>query len=139
MVERLEPIGDCKNECVSPKPNAILRGWFHRWNVGQGLAADLRRPPVYEAPPMVAPFSWTGYCIGGHGRWCLGANRMSRCLSAVGATAIDPQAAGSFSSSGFTGGGELGCNYQFNAWLVLGVEGDFEYTGLMTTFRGSSH
>ena len=33
------------------------------------------------------------------------------------------------SKAGVTGGGQVGCNYQAG-WLVLGLEGDVEYTGL---------
>jgi outer membrane immunogenic protein len=110
---------------------------------GPGLAADLGRPPVYKAPPMVAPFSWTGCYIGATAGGVRGKSDVSSDatagpggFSAAGAAAIDSQTAGSFSSSGFTGGGELGCNYQFNPWLVLGVEGDFEYTGLSDSVSG---
>ena len=44
----------------------------------------------------------------------------------------DPFAGGSNtfnSGTGFLGGGQIGANYQFNT-LVLGIEGDFDWTGL---------
>ncbi len=44
--------------------------------------------------------------------------------------AISAQTGNSLSSTGFTGGVELGCNWQANPWLVLGIEGDWQYTGL---------
>ena len=34
-----------------------------------------------------------------------------------------------FNNSGFLGGGQIGGNLQYN-WLVLGLEGDFTWTGL---------
>jgi outer membrane immunogenic protein len=86
---------------------------------GAAWAADL---PV-KAPPVTvkAPFSWTG-CYAG--------------LNAGGAsTQIEqdvtiPGVMG-FGSSGrgssFTGGGQIGCNYQFDPKWVVGIEGDINY------------
>jgi outer membrane immunogenic protein len=37
----------------------------------------------------------------------------------------------------FSGGGEVGCGYHLNGWLVLGAEGDFEYTGVSRTNVGA--
>jgi outer membrane immunogenic protein len=56
-----------------------------------------------------------------------------------GATAavIAAQTQASLSSTGFTGGGEVGCNYQLNNWFVLGAEGDFEYTGVNLSNSGA--
>jgi outer membrane immunogenic protein len=110
---------------------------------GPTLAADLSRPPAYKAPPIAPVFSWTGCYIGATAGGVWGKSDASweattgpTGFNAPGAAAIDSQTAASFSSSGFTGGGELGCNYQFNPWLVFGVEGDFEYTGLRDSASG---
>jgi outer membrane immunogenic protein len=47
-----------------------------------------------------------------------------------GAATVLPEAAdNSLSRGGFIGGGQAGCNYQ-PGWLVVGIEGDFGYTGL---------
>ena len=110
------------------------------------LAADLatRAPPPLPAPPPV--FSWTGLYIG---------------LNAGGAfdnkvteepTGLFSEFAGasllstSSNQSGFTGGGQIGYNWQFDN-LVAGIEGDFNYvdfrdinftvTGLPNTPFGS--
>jgi outer membrane immunogenic protein len=87
-------------------------------------AADLgpvRRPPpqapaVYAPPPP--PFSWTGFYIGGNlgvawtdGDVCCDGFGNSRSIS---------------QHPVFTGGGQVGANYQWN-WLVVGVEGDFDW------------
>jgi outer membrane immunogenic protein len=88
------------------------------------LAADLppRGAPSYVAPAAYAPtlYNWTGFYIGGHagGGW-------------TNSSWTDPfnGASNTFNSSGFLGGGQVGANVQFNA-LVLGVEGDFTWTGL---------
>jgi len=87
-------------------------------------AADL--PPA-PAPAAVAPiayappvYNWSGFYVGGH----LGGGF-------AGSSWSDPFNGGnnSFSKDGFIGGGQIGANVQFN-WLVLGIEGDFDWTGL---------
>jgi outer membrane immunogenic protein len=89
-------------------------------------AADLPAPvakapvaPVAYAPEAI--YSWTGFYIGGNA----GAGFARSTWS-------DPftGANNSFESgAGFLGGGQIGANYQLNM-LVLGVEGDFDWTGL---------
>ena len=92
-------------------------------------AADLppaRRPaavaPVAYAPPV---YNWTGIYVGGN----LGAGFAHSSWS-------DPftGANNTFNKTGFIGGGQIGANWQINA-LVLGIEGDFDWTGL----KGSGH
>ena len=83
-------------------------------------AADLGRRPAYAPPPVVAPvmlFSWTGCYLGGHmgggwGRKTVSAPELAPGISITGNT------------SGFLGGGQVGCNYQFAPNLVIGIEGD---------------
>jgi len=74
-------------------------------------------PPIAYAPPV---YNWTGFYIGGHvgGGW-------------ENSSWTDPFFGGnnSFNNSGFLGGVQAGANAQFN-WLVLGVEGDFSWTGI---------
>jgi outer membrane immunogenic protein len=92
--------------------------------VCSAAAADL--PPA-PAPAAVAPvayappvYNWSGFYVGGH----LGGGFADSSWS-------DPftGATNTFSKSGFLGGGQVGVNAQFN-WLVLGLEGDFSWTGL---------
>jgi outer membrane immunogenic protein len=92
-------------------------------------AADLprARAPAPMAPVAYVPavYNWSGFYVGGN----LGAGFADSSWS-------DPftGAHNDFSKSGFIGGGQIGANVQFNA-LVLGIEGDFDWTGL----KGSSH
>src|SRR6516225_11618654 len=84
-------------------------------------AADLaRRAPPPAAPAYIPPpvFSWTGFYIGGN----LGVawTEASVCCDDFGTSRHNSQQAV------FTGGGQVGANYQWN-WLVLGVEGDFDW------------
>jgi outer membrane immunogenic protein len=87
-------------------------------------AADL---PVAPRPAPVAPiayappvYNWSGFYVGGH----LGGGFADSSWS-------DPLTGSrsNFNKGGFLGGGQIGYNTQFD-WLVLGLEGDFSWTGL---------
>ena len=93
-------------------------------SIGAATAADL---PVRVSPPTVPPvayvqpiYNWSGFYVGGH----IGGGFADSSWS-------DPftGANNAFNKLGFLGGGQVGANIQFNA-LVLGVEGDFSWTGL---------
>jgi outer membrane immunogenic protein len=94
--------------------------------IGSAAAADLPPPPTPApvAPVAYAPaaiYNWTGFYIGGHA----GAGFADSSWT-------DPftGASNSFSTgAGFLGGAQVGANYQWRM-LVLGVEGDFSWTGL---------
>jgi outer membrane immunogenic protein len=92
-------------------------------------AADL--PPV-RAPAVVPPvvyalpvYNWSGFYVGGN----LGAGFANSSWTDPFTGAHD-----TFSKDGFIGGGQVGANWQINA-LVLGIEGDFDWTSL----KGSGH
>jgi outer membrane immunogenic protein len=88
---------------------------------GAAIAADMTRP-VYKAPPagvLPVAYDWTGFYIGGHvgygwaekdWRDAFGLNVSNK-------------------GNGFLGGGQVGFNYQINQF-VLGVEGDFSWSGI---------
>jgi outer membrane immunogenic protein len=84
-------------------------------DLGPVKRAPAQAPAVYAPPPP--PFSWTGFYIGGN----LGVAWTDGDLSDDfgNSTSISQHAV-------FTGGGQVGANYQWN-WLVLGVEGDFDW------------
>jgi outer membrane immunogenic protein len=95
-------------------------------------AADLPVAPSRPAP--VAPvayapavYDWTGFYFGGH----LGAGYAASSWS-------DPitGANNTFNKTGFLGGAQIGANAQFDA-LVVGIEGDFSWTGLGLNGSGS--
>jgi outer membrane immunogenic protein len=89
---------------------------------GQALAADLPMPAPPRAPaayiPVAPPFSWTGIYIGGNAgaAW----NRGSFSDAAGNGFTLPT------SNAVFTGGGQVGGNWQMGA-LVLGVEGQFDW------------
>jgi outer membrane immunogenic protein len=94
-------------------------------------AADLGNPapaPVYaKAPPIIEPFSWTGFYLGGDvgGAWAKSDGTLTN------ADGFFPVPY-SLNPSGVIGGGFLGFNYQINQ-LVLGVEGDWQADDLSST------
>src|SRR5437899_3259232 len=81
-------------------------------------AADMRvpyRPPAPPPPPVY--FSWTGCYIGGH----LGGGWGQKTVSVP---ALAPGVSVTGDTSGFLGGGQVGCNLQFGSNWVIGIEGD---------------
>jgi outer membrane immunogenic protein len=86
---------------------------------GAAWAADL---PVKAPPaPVKARFSWTGCYAGVNAGGA--STRIEQDFTRPGFV--------SFGSNGrdssFTGGGQLGCNYQFDPSWVVGLEGDINY------------
>jgi outer membrane immunogenic protein len=110
-------------------------------STGSALAADLPShkgpPPVYAPPPPV--FSWTGFYVGvnlGGGwrerdhfnNWAWGA-------FAPGPGPVLPLGLAAWNnnannSGGVVGGGQIGYNFQFSPWLVVGIETDFQGTSI---------
>jgi outer membrane immunogenic protein len=95
------------------------------------LAADLPAAPVYTKAPAYVPapvYNWTGFYIGGNigGAW---AGNSSEVPTGAFLTTSTVQAFPlSASRSGFTGGGQIGYNWQTGP-TVFGVEADFNYLG----------
>jgi outer membrane immunogenic protein len=103
----------------------------------QASAADLpRKAPVYTPPPP-PPITWTGCYIGAN---------VGGVFSSGDATFNGVEV--SRSNSGFAGGGQIGCDYQFagSGW-VIGFRNMFDGTSLhrdraffdpVTTFSGTA-
>jgi outer membrane immunogenic protein len=110
---------------------------------GSALAADLPAAPPPQAPamyvPVVAPvYNWAGIYVGVNGGWGFGnAKWIIPSQSTTGGTvAAVGGTSGSVSDNGGVFGGTLGANWQAGA-LVLGLEGDFDYSGINTGTSGS--
>ena len=101
---------------------------------GLATAADLPRrmaPPIY-APPPLPTFTWTGAYFGINAGYAFDHEGRFRTQETLVGTTTRTQRV---SSDGFTGGGQLGYNYQFGAGsgIVVGVEADAAYTDLDRT------
>jgi outer membrane immunogenic protein len=94
--------------------------------IGAGMPAAMADGPYYggSVKDIAAPYSWTGFYIGGHvgGVW----GNIEYSDAAAGATHIPPGGI-STDPDGFIGGGQIGFNYQTGRW-VFGIEGDFSWS-----------
>lgn len=95
-------------------------------------AADIAARTYAKAPPMAPVFSWTGWYVGLNAGAAWGSSDAAANFDP--ATFISPPfnaaATAKLKSSGFTGGGQIGYNYQFAPSWLLGVEADLNYTDL---------
>jgi outer membrane immunogenic protein len=90
---------------------------------GVSQAADLpRKAPVAVA--AAAPFSWTGFYVGGHFGAAWGTVEAEVPLHSF----VLPVS--SHTVNGFLGGAQVGVNWQVNSWLVLGAEGTFSWADI---------
>jgi outer membrane immunogenic protein len=93
--------------------------------LGPVMAADLSAPIYKALPPPPAPaFSWSGCYIGGT---VGGGYAWSQNTNTVNTTAFGdfgPTQGFAQPTSGFAGGGQLGCNYQISRFVV-GIEGSY--------------
>src|SRR5690349_4774733 len=93
---------------------------------GSALAADLPPPmaPPPRAPamyvPVAPPYSWGGFYIGGNfgAAW----NSGGSVSDTFGSTFT-----GSGQTTKFTGGGQVGWNYEFLSGVVIGAEAMFNW------------
>ncbi|MHC2402725.1 opacity protein-like surface antigen [Bradyrhizobium barranii subsp. barranii] len=81
-------------------------------------AADL----AVKAPVATKQFSWTGCFIGVHAGGDFSYDKI--------------RSSGDFSSTGFIGGGQIGCDYQFASLWVVGVEGRAAWSSLTSKTPG---
>ena len=87
----------------------------------QASAADLpRKAPAY-VPPAPPPVTWTGCYIGGNVGGIFG--RRSADFGSFGSLDSD-------NNSGFAGGGQIGCDYQFAGGWVIGIRDMFDGSSL---------
>jgi outer membrane immunogenic protein len=99
-------------------------------------AADLPAAPV-AAPVVPAPWSWTGFYVGGNGGYSWGDTDVTGNVGLAlfvngvpfaGVPLRTPQSAGGTNSNnGWLGGGQAGFNWQTGAF-VLGIEADLQAT-----------
>ena len=100
---------------------------------GSALAADLPRYKAPPPPPPPPPFTWTGLYGGinigygfGNGDAVVGRQVFRRAGAANAFQLIGPAWSLAHDLNGVTGGLQVGYNYQFNPWLVVGFEADIQ-------------
>jgi outer membrane immunogenic protein len=91
-------------------------------------AADLGQP-IYKAPVVVAPFSWTGFYIGGQAGYGWGSSDET---FFNGPNAPGFAGTQKYDIKGGVAGGVVGYNYQVNSF-VFGVEGEFNWASISGT------
>src|SRR5262249_18200502 len=92
------------------------------------MAAELARPRPAPPPPPVPVYTWTGCYVGASAGNSSGTSQHFTTAGSrlVGTNTVLPAGANitdSFNLSGFIGGGQIGCNWQWGVW-VFGVEAD---------------
>ncbi|MDQ0392522.1 outer membrane protein [Labrys monachus] len=89
------------------------------------FAADLAPQSVEPAAPIAAPvFSWTGFYAGVHAGAVFGDAKSTDSEFGIRAK---------FNNTGFIGGAHAGYNEEFDNNVVIGLEGDIDYTSLSKT------
>src|SRR5262249_26725473 len=97
--------------------------------VAPAAFAAERAVPAYTPPPPPVPvYTWTGCYVGANAGSSSGNSQHFTTAGSIFTGAGDGRPVGgnitdSFNLSGFIGGGQIGCNYQFGVWGVW-VAGD---------------
>jgi outer membrane immunogenic protein len=101
---------------------------------GPAMAADLPARMVTKAPPLPVLYNWTGFYIGGNAGYAWGSSDVTTStifdpagyFAATSVPGVNAAGIGSIDPRGFTGGGQIGYNWQTGT-LVFGLEADFEF------------
>jgi outer membrane immunogenic protein len=103
---------------------------------GPAGAADLRTPVLKAPPPVVEAFNWSRCYVGGHVGygWGRDTNRFGAAI-ASGPTEGGENFAAEFgpfhhNTKGPVAGGQAGCNHQWAPNWLVGVEGEFFWSGI---------
>jgi outer membrane immunogenic protein len=87
------------------------------------FAAEMRLPAAPAPAPVPVYTNWSGCHVGGVAGTTYGRSNRTAVINTAPNSAGLP-ITGDFNLSGFTGGFDVGCNWQMGGW-VFGVEGDW--------------
>jgi len=120
-----------KTKLILSAVAALLAG------VSAASAADLAARPYTKAPmaPMVAIYDWTGFYLGADAGGIWGGGRSTLVDFTSEGYDLGP-AYNSSRSSSWLAGVHAGYNFQTASKIVLGVEGDFEWSDLKHSDNG---
>jgi outer membrane immunogenic protein len=112
-----------------PKIASIVMSAFAFILAGPASAADL---PYKAPPPRPLVSGWTGIYAGLNVGGGIGVNsnmqNASFSSTALGVNGLLTDSANSLALPGWVAGGQVGFNWQVSPWMVLGVEGDWDWT-----------
>jgi outer membrane immunogenic protein len=112
-----------------PKIASIVTCAFASILAGSASAADLPLKAPPSAPPI---FSWTGIYAGLNAGGGIGVNSNMQnatfSSTALGVNGLLTGSANSLALPGWVLGGQIGFNWQVSPLIVLGVEGDWQWT-----------
>ncbi len=96
------------------------------------MATKAPPPMATKAPPMLAPapvYAWTGFYVGGHvgGGW--GHHTITN-VGSINGGAFPAGTTSSGDTSGVLGGAQIGFDYQFSPNWLVGVAGDWAWSGI---------
>jgi hypothetical protein len=104
-------------------------------SIAVASAADLGAPapvPIYTKAPVAAPWSWTGFYIGGDvgAKW--GDDKWTatslRDTAAPVSLPIDATSPTTFNTAAVRAGVYVGYNWEFTPRWITGIEGDYAYS-----------
>ena len=97
----------------------------------ESLPSGKEMKQVAPAPVPECDFTWTGFYLGGNFGygWGNADTDFDPLPSAARFFDLEPTTLNP-DPSGFIGGGQIGFNWQWNKWLVLGIESDFQGTDI---------
>jgi outer membrane immunogenic protein len=100
--------------------------------INSALAADL---PVKAPPraPIVPAYNWAGCYVGGNIGYSWGTARGDLNIAHLDIFSLPTSFSLSLDPAGVIGGGQIGCNWQYNNGWVLGLETDFQGSGEKAT------
>jgi len=105
------------------------------------VAADMPTKIAAASPP---PYQWTGCYVGlNGGGGTIGSNFNATVgpgtyLDGPNAAEVTNDGTGSHNNSAWTGGGQIGCNWQ-SGTVVVGLEGDFDYFHADSSFFNNTN
>lgn len=119
---------DALNNTDMPAPGRVIRG---------SLTAKLGgSEPVtwlpFGRPASARNMPWTGFYVGGHFGYGFGSITGTTTAADGTPTPVTLSESADQTLANMLGGGQTGFNYQFSNGIVLGVEGDFSWTGIET-------
>ncbi len=92
---------------------------------GPAMAADM----ALKAPPLAAPYSWTGFYVGGNIGYSWGNGDSNYNEPAFGPVGLPVPISASQKLDGLIGGGQIGYNWQADKTWVFGLEADIQGSG----------